>query len=119
MSDSLKTLRPSVPFDSQFPREESHVRGRGAPTVPSPAPAGPARSSSHAAPIARPSETIAERTRRIEQKVSVANLLLRRLAPTDPRARLLSSAMLRRDEVLLDAVLGQMTDEVFALVRSG
>lgn len=120
MSDSLKTPKPSVSFDSQFEREESQVRDRGRPTVPSPAPADAIDdpTQKRASATAKPSETVAERTRRIEQKVSVASLLLRRLSPVDPRARLLSSAVLRKDEVLLDAVLAQMTEEVFALVRS-
>lgn len=118
ISDSLKTPKPSASFDSQFEREQSQVRDRGRPTVPSPAPAGAVAPAPRRASATKPSETMAERTRRIEQKVSVASLLLQRLSPVDPRARLLSSAMLRRDEVLLDAVLSQLTEEVFALVRS-
>lgn len=118
MSESLKTPKPSAPFDSQFEREQSQVRDRGRPTVPSPAPAGAVAPAPRRGSGAKAGETVAERTRRIEQKVSVASLLLRRLSPVDPRARLLSSAVLRRDEVLLDAVLSQMTEEVFALVRS-
>lgn len=60
-------------------------------------------------------ESITERTARIEHKVVVAQLLLERLSPLDARARLLASAALRRDEVLLDAILGQMTDAIAAL----
>src|ERR1700742_3533563 len=45
-------------------------------------------------------ESITERTARIEHKVVVAQLLLERLSPLDARARLLASAVLRRDEVL-------------------
>ncbi|HVU00857.1 MAG TPA: hypothetical protein VHE30_03865 [Polyangiaceae bacterium] len=55
-----------------------------------------------------------ERSARIEQKVARATLVLSRLSPTDGRARLLGSAVLRKDETLLDAVLGQMTDELIA-----
>ena len=60
-------------------------------------------------------ETVSERTNRIEQKMTRATLVLERLAPMDARARLLGSAILRRDEVLLDAVLAEMTDELIAL----
>jgi hypothetical protein len=60
-------------------------------------------------------ESITERTARIEHKVVIAQLLLERLSPVDPRTRLLGSAVLRRDEVLLDAILGQMTDAIAAL----
>jgi hypothetical protein len=56
-----------------------------------------------------------ERTTRIEQKVTRATLVLERLSPMDNRARLLASAVLRRDEVLLDAILAQMTDELLSL----
>jgi hypothetical protein len=62
-------------------------------------------------------ESITERTARIEHKVVIAQLLLERLSPLDPRTRLLGSAVLRRDEVLLDAILGQMTDAIEALSR--
>jgi hypothetical protein len=62
-------------------------------------------------------ESITERTARIEHKVVVAQLLLERLSPVDPRTRLLGSAVLRRDEVLLDAILGQMTDAIAALSK--
>ena len=60
-------------------------------------------------------ESITERTARIEHKVVIAQLLIERLSPVDPRARLLGSAVLRRDEVLLDAILGQMKDAIAAL----
>lgn len=120
MSDSSKTPRPHVPFDWHFVREESHVRNRDEPTSPGATPASPQPSPAAARkgfPV-KSLETFAERTARIDQKLSVAQLLLRRLSPVDPRARLLSSAVFRRDEVLLDAVLAKMTDEVFALLRS-
>ena len=60
-------------------------------------------------------ESVSERTARIDSKLSIATLLLERLSPLDARARLLSSAILRRDEVLIDAVLAEMTDAVVAL----
>ncbi len=119
MSDSSKTPRPHVPFDWHFVREESHVRNRDEPTSPGAAPASaqPSAAARKGFPV-KGLETFAERTARIDQKLSVAQLLLRRLSPVDPRARLLSSAVFRRDEVLLDAVLAKMTDEIFALLRS-
>lgn len=63
-------------------------------------------------------ETVSERTNRIDAKLSVATLLLERLSPLDSRARLLGSAILRRDEVLLDAILAEMTEDVVALAAS-
>jgi hypothetical protein len=61
---------------------------------------------------------MSERAARIDSKLSIARLLLERLPPLDGRARLLGSAILRRDEVLIDAVLAEMTDEVVALASS-
>ncbi|HEX3596896.1 MAG TPA: hypothetical protein VHU80_17425 [Polyangiaceae bacterium] len=69
-------------------------------------------------PSSRATESITERTARIDSKLSIASLLLERLPPLDARARLLSSAILRRDEVLIDAVLAEMTEEVVALASS-
>jgi hypothetical protein len=74
-----------------------------------------------AARVARPVkddldyESITERTARIEHKVVVAQLVLERLSPLDARSRLLASAVLRRDEVLLDAILAQLSDVVATL----
>jgi hypothetical protein len=113
MSDNLKPRTPPrAPFDSQFPREESHVRARRDEADTVPPPRGPAGRRLELETV---SETVAERTTRIDRKLTVATLVLERLSPTDPRARLLSSAMFRRDEVLLDAVLAQMTDEVLGV----
>jgi hypothetical protein len=42
--------------------------------------------------------------------MEIATTLLREMSPLDARARLLSSAILRRDEVLLDAILSGMAD---------
>lgn len=100
MSDRVKPAPPvRAAFDSQFAKEESHVRslGRGADEPPD------MRGS------------VAERTSRIDHKMTRATLLLERLAPLDARARLLGSAILRRDEVLIDAVLAQMTDDLLEL----
>jgi hypothetical protein len=63
-------------------------------------------------------ESVSERTARIDSKLSIATLLLERLSPLDARARLLNSAIMRRDEVLIDAVLAEMTDEVVALAAT-
>ena len=63
-----------------------------------------------------PNETMAARSARIDHKLSVATLVLRKLSPIDPRARLLGSAMLRRDETLLDAVLAQLQTELVGLL---
>jgi hypothetical protein len=45
---------------------------------------------------------------RVEQKVRVAQLVLDALPGGAARARLLRTAIVRRDEVLIDAVLGQL-----------
>jgi len=99
-------------FDSGFVKEESGVQSRG----PQEAQAGEVRRPSGARALPG-FETVTERTQRIDSKVAVARLLLSGLSPTDARARLLTSAMLRRDEVLLDAILAGMTEEIVALSR--
>jgi hypothetical protein len=112
-------------FDSGFEKEESRVQSRAAREAQVPRDTPDARAAERTSPGYRPSsrrsapgfETVTERTHRIETKMAVARLLLARLSPMDARGRLLSSAMLRRDEVLLDAVLGEMQDEVVALSR--
>jgi hypothetical protein len=129
MSHPVKPTRPPrAPFDSNFAKEESHVRSRGrgdeangdTENTAVDAPAS-ARSSAGAEKRERDTlrppqrETVSERTNRIELKMTRATLVLERLAPMDARARLLGSAILRRDEVLLDAVLAEMTDELIAL----
>jgi len=97
MTSSIKTPRPPHPsFDASVEREQSSVRPR-------------------APRDERPPESIAERTARIDDKIALATLVLPRLSPADARARLLHSAVLRRDEVLLDAVLAQLTDEIVTL----
>ena len=102
MSDSVKTPRP---LDGVFQEEESSVRSRpGAPR---------SKSGAYAAvttppPSSSSDESIAQRTLRIDQKMEIATTLLRGMSPLDARARLLSSAILRRDEVLLDAILSGM-----------
>ena len=114
MSDNLKPKTPPrALFDSQFPKEESHVRARRSGAEMTPRAIG-----GRAVGPAADGETVAERTTRIERKISVATLVLQRISPTDARARLLASAVLRRDEVLLDAVLVEMTDEVIGITSS-
>ena len=105
MSDPVKPARPpGAPFDSQFAKEESHVRSRGR-----------GDHGGEDADTTKLRDTVAGRTTRIDQKMTRATLVLERLAPMDSRARLLGSAILRRDEVLLDAVLAEMTDELISL----
>mgnify|MGYP001605945951 CR=1 FL=1 len=107
MSDKLQPSVPrGAPFDSQFPKEESHVRCHDTGKRPS-------ESGTHAVSLpsdgAEPQvESVGERTSRIDGKIRDASAALARLSPTDGRARLLASAVLRRDEVLLDAVLAQL-----------
>ena len=113
MSESQKTPAPADTAVDDRAEDESRVRPRADSQV-------NAKGSGEYAAI-RPEperETISERTNRIDGKLSVATLLLERLSPLDARARLLSSAILRRDEVLLDAILAEMTDQVVALASA-
>ena len=54
----------------------------------------------------------AERSERIEQKVRLAAVLVEQLPPSDPTARLLRTAITRRDEVLLDGLLSELSCRV-------
>jgi hypothetical protein len=120
MSESRKTPAPldraaaraGDDESSVRPRADSQVKRRGSGEYAATSPAGSER------PRDPSKETISERTNRIDAKLSVAALLLERLSPLDARARLLGSAILRRDEVLLDAILAEMTEEVVALAAS-
>ncbi len=48
---------------------------------------------------------------RLERKLQRGRKLLDALPASDPRARLLSAAVMRRDEALLEAVLARFTSE--------
>jgi len=112
MSDSVKTPRP---FDGAFAKEESQVRSRPEAKK---SPSGVYAAAGTPPPTTPPSSTdqsIAERTERIDHKMAIATTLLSGMSALDARARLLSSAILRRDEVLLDAILSGMTDQVLEL----
>jgi hypothetical protein len=119
MSESRKTPKPaSAAADVRTndeeswvrPRQESETKGAGSGEYTAVRPEDEARIPGR--------ESVSERTARIDSKLSIATLLLERLSPLDARARLLSSAILRRDEVLIDAVLAEMTDAVVALAAS-
>ena len=117
MSESRNTPKPA-PNVARNRDEESWVRPRldsGLHRAGSGSYAAMRPESSDSAP---PRDTVAERTARIDSKLSIATLLLERLSPLDARARLLSSAILRRDEVLIDAVLAEMADVVVALAAT-
>jgi hypothetical protein len=45
---------------------------------------------------------------RLEQMLARAQMVIAGMAPADPRARLLQVAMLRRDEILLEALLRRL-----------
>jgi len=51
---------------------------------------------------------VVRKSERIREKVRVARAHLERLPKTDRRARLLHAAVVRRDEVLLDALLQEL-----------
>lgn len=44
----------------------------------------------------------------LELKLSRARMVIAHMAPNDPRARLLQVAVLRRDEILLEALLHRL-----------
>jgi hypothetical protein len=101
---------PTRAFDSAFEEEESRVQARAAraeAVLPQAAPASRRSSPGF--------DTVTERTHRIEAKMDLARLVIAELSPLDGRGRLLASAILRRDEVLLDAVLGEMKEQVSRL----
>jgi hypothetical protein len=89
-----RPARPNTPPD---PREESQVQSR---------------SSSGELPPARPrfSSAPGDLTphERLERKLAVGRELLGKMTASDSRARLLSVAIMRRDEALLDGVLAEL-----------
>jgi hypothetical protein len=53
-------------------------------------------------------------SRRLELKIARAQTVLAQLAAHDPRARLLQVAVLRRDEILLEALLHRLDSAPWA-----
>jgi len=104
--DEQSEVRPRIdpapsanPTEGRWPHtgpSANPTEGRRPHTVPS----GSARSS---APDAG-----ASRSLRLERKLRMAAVLLADLAPLDDRGRLLRIAIVRRDEVLLDGILGAL-----------
>ena len=119
MSDTRKTPSPAVTSSSaRTPDEQSRIRARQDSDIKVTGSGEYAAVRPEDSQRPRSTESITERTARIDTKLSIAKLVLERLPPLDARARLLGSAILRRDEVLIDAVLAEMTDEVVALAAS-
>jgi hypothetical protein len=89
--------------------EQSEVRPRMDP-APSARPSEGVRLHRGPSGSARPSAELASGSRalRLERKLRMAEVLLADLAPLDDRARLLRIAIVRRDEVLLDGILGAL-----------
>ena len=95
MTDSMKTdTRLDGSFNAQFEAEQSSVRSRTDDVT-------QVSRGERPAPV----ERVGERNARIAEKIRRAERLLPRLGANDPRLRILCSAILRKDEVLLDAVL--------------
>ena len=96
MSPIRRSPPPSDPplNDATFD-EQSEVRPRL-----EPAPSGSARPTAE--------DARASRAVRLELKLRMAKVLLADLAPLDDRGRLLRIAIVRRDEVLLDGILGAL-----------
>jgi hypothetical protein len=68
----------------------------------------PFSSPSGRAPALGEDTADAQRALRVSQKAARAQALFRYLPPDDPRARLLKVALLRSDEVLIDALLRRL-----------
>lgn len=94
-----KPARPSSPPPPGTAQElESQVQRRAQST-----PATAARPTLSSAPVElSPRE-------RLEAKLRLGRSLLSQLPPSDARGRLLSVALMRRDEALLDGVLAAIT----------
>lgn len=90
-----KPVRPTSPPPPGPQEQESQVHSRA-----SAAPATRQRLSS------APGELLPHE--RLERKLRIARELLDRLPASDSRGRLLSIAVLRRDEALLDGVLASL-----------
>jgi len=56
----------------------------------------------------RPTSRSARQPSELELKLSRARVVIAHMAPDDPRARLLQVAVLRRDEILLEALLHRL-----------
>lgn len=93
--------RVAAPPPVRASEEQSGVRVRTAETGSSKPPSRPQN-----APLEPPREVA--RCLRIEQKVRMGQLVLDALPLSDARARLLRTALVRRDEVLIDAVLEEL-----------
>jgi hypothetical protein len=96
LDDEGSAIRSRDDAGSVRPRQGSsdHLRVQAAPPS--------RRSHSSTRPAA------GSRDDRIEQKARVATALVQNLPPTDTRVRLLSIAIMRRDESLLDGVLAEL-----------
>jgi len=89
--------RPPIPSSS----DESAVRERTGSAAPASAP------QVSPAPIPRSTSALAARDR-LEAKLAIGRALLASLPTTDDRTRLLHLAIVRRDEALLEGVLGTL-----------
>lgn len=92
MNDPVRRDEKGAPVD-----DESAVRERAASTP-------PVRSR----PPSSPSLSAGATRDRLEQKLRRGRTVLASLPPGDDRARLLSVAIMRRDEALLDGVLASL-----------
>lgn len=82
--------------DTGAGRDEAGINTAVRPSVPPPAPKGGGLDA-----------VVEERGERIDHKIRAARRILDALAPNDRRRRLLHAAIVRRDEVLLDGLLGK------------
>ena len=104
MSDTARKTPTPTPADTfaELEHELSEVRAR-------PNLRRPSSSSIPDVPGSSPRDSVGaaavERGERIERKLRIAHALLDDLPPSDPRARLLRAAIIRRDEALLDGLL--------------
>jgi hypothetical protein len=116
------TTKISRPEGSGEPREETRVRSREVEdaasrnTVPPPRASrgrgsGEHRAAEQAKSSGRDSSDsiVVRRGEQLEKKARLARQLLERLPPNDRRRRLLHAAILRRDEILLDGFISELS----------
>lgn len=109
-----RTPPPDAPIaDAEIEDERSSIRPRHQPVQAEQrlmAQASGGGSAGGRRPSSHPGHAGAADARvgRIDQKIRIAQILLSDMPADDPRARLLRVAIVRRDEVLIDAILEEM-----------
>lgn len=105
-----RAMQPAHELDAlAAPRIDPPARRAGAPTVPKLESHEDAESPASGSRDEHETESVVVRKNaRLKAKVSAARAHLERLPKTDRRSRLLHAAVVRRDEILLDALLQEL-----------